>query len=105
MQRHVGLTFYNAYNDQVMIYGKVAADRRDAVVVAVSLDPLHPQDATFEAAALAVRACPTMAPSASMDLMRDRRFVWTGKLQRIRLDPADLPFAIWRVAPLSDHRP
>ena len=31
--------------------------------------------------------------------MRGHRFVWTGKLQRIRLDPADLPFAIWRIAP------
>jgi len=33
------------------------------------------------------------------DLMRDTRFVWSGKLQRMRLDPADLPFAIWRIAP------
>jgi starch synthase (maltosyl-transferring) len=31
--------------------------------------------------------------------MRGHRFVWTGKPQRIRLDPADLPFAIWQVAP------
>ena len=30
------------------------------------------------------------------DLMRGTRFTWTGKIQRIRLDPADLPFAIWR---------
>ena len=27
------------------------------------------------------------------DLMRGHRFTWHGKLQRIRLDPADLPFA------------
>jgi hypothetical protein len=33
------------------------------------------------------------------DLMRDTRFAWRGKLRRIRLDPADLPFAIWRIAP------
>ena len=32
------------------------------------------------------------------DLMRDTKFVWSGKSQRIRLDPAELPFAIWRVA-------
>jgi starch synthase (maltosyl-transferring) len=38
------------------------------------------------------------------DLMRDHRFVWTGKLQRIRLDPAEMPFAIWRVAPLLQNR-
>jgi starch synthase (maltosyl-transferring) len=33
------------------------------------------------------------------DLMRRSRFVWQGKVQRVRLDPADLPFAIWRIAP------
>jgi len=33
------------------------------------------------------------------DLMRGHRFVWTGKLQRVRLDPHELPFAIWRIAP------
>ena len=30
------------------------------------------------------------------DLMRDREIVWSGKHQRIRLDP-ELPFAIWRI--------
>jgi len=30
------------------------------------------------------------------DLMRGRQVVWTGKHQRVRLDP-ELPFAIWRV--------
>jgi hypothetical protein len=28
--------------------------------------------------------------------MRGRAFEWTGKYQRVRLDP-ELPFAIWRV--------
>jgi hypothetical protein len=28
--------------------------------------------------------------------------VWSGKQQRIRLDPGDLPFAIWQVAPEGD---
>src|SRR5262249_34356291 len=31
------------------------------------------------------------------DLMRGRAFAWTGKYQRVRLDP-ELPFAIWRVS-------
>jgi starch synthase (maltosyl-transferring) len=39
------------------------------------------------------------------DLMSNHRFVWTGKVQRVRLDPAHMPFAIWRVAPLQEHRP
>jgi starch synthase (maltosyl-transferring) len=37
-------------------------------------------------------------------LMRDHRFVWTGKLQQVRLDPAELPFAIWRITPLGGGR-
>ena len=31
--------------------------------------------------------------------MRGTRFAWHGKMQHVRLDPADLPFAIWRVTP------
>jgi starch synthase (maltosyl-transferring) len=31
--------------------------------------------------------------------MREQKFTWQGKLQRIRLDPTELPFAIWRIAP------
>jgi starch synthase (maltosyl-transferring) len=31
--------------------------------------------------------------------MRDSSSTWLGKFQRIRLDPSDLPFAIWRIAP------
>ena len=31
--------------------------------------------------------------------MRGQRFVWQGKVQHVRLDPAEMPFAIWRIAP------
>jgi starch synthase (maltosyl-transferring) len=31
--------------------------------------------------------------------MRAQPIIWHGKRQHIRLDPADLPFAIWRLAP------
>jgi starch synthase (maltosyl-transferring) len=30
--------------------------------------------------------------------MHDTISTWHGKLQRVRLDPADLPFALWRVS-------
>jgi starch synthase (maltosyl-transferring) len=33
------------------------------------------------------------------DMMRDVDLIWHGKLQRVRLDQADLPFAIWRITP------
>jgi starch synthase (maltosyl-transferring) len=31
------------------------------------------------------------------DLMRGDSFMWYGKNQNIRLDPAELPFRIWRL--------
>jgi starch synthase (maltosyl-transferring) len=35
------------------------------------------------------------------NLMTGDRFVWTGKIQQLRLDPATLPFSIWRIAPFN----
>jgi starch synthase (maltosyl-transferring) len=39
------------------------------------------------------------ASVAVTDLVAGHRFTWTGKMQHIRLDPAALPFAIWRLRP------
>ena len=33
------------------------------------------------------------------DLLTERRFAWSGKIQHVRLDPDEMPFAIWRVQP------
>jgi starch synthase (maltosyl-transferring) len=103
LQSHTGLAFCNAYNDQVVVYRKMSRSHRDMILVAVSLDPHHAQDATFEMP-LWDFGLPDHAALAAEDLMRDHRFVWSGKLQRVRLDPADLPFAIWRLAPLPGQR-
>jgi starch synthase (maltosyl-transferring) len=103
LQSHAGLAFCNAYNDQVMVYRKMSPRRRDMILVAVSLDPHHAQDATFEMP-LWDFGLPDHAALSVEDLMRDHRSVWSGKLQRVRLDPGDLPFGIWRLAPLPGQR-
>ncbi len=98
------MTFYTAHNDQILVYGKSLPARPDMILVAVNLDPHNVQEATFELP-LWEWGLPDHGSLAAEDLMRDHRFVWTGKLQRVRLDPAELPFAIWRIAPLPGHRP
>jgi starch synthase (maltosyl-transferring) len=40
---------------------------------------------------------PDSASVAVTDLMAGHRFIWNGKIQHIRLDPATMPFAIWRI--------
>ncbi|MGB9367879.1 MAG: alpha-1,4-glucan--maltose-1-phosphate maltosyltransferase [Xanthobacteraceae bacterium] len=98
LQSHLGVTFYNAFNDQVLLYGKRAPGSADMILIAVSFDPHNVQDATFELP-LWEWKLPDHGSLYVEDLMRGGSSIWTGKLQRVRLDPADLPFAIWRVAP------
>jgi starch synthase (maltosyl-transferring) len=98
LQTHLGLTFYPAFNDQVLLYGKRAPGGRDMILVSVTLDPHNVQEAAIEIP-LWEWGLPDHESLAATDLIHGHRFVWTGKHQRIRLDPTDLPFAIWQIAP------
>jgi len=98
LQSHLGVKFYNAFNDQILLFGKMAPSGADMILTAVSFDPHNVQEATFELP-LWEWKLPDHGSLVIEDLMRGHRFVWTGKLQRVRLDPHELPFAIWRIAP------
>jgi starch synthase (maltosyl-transferring) len=96
LQSHLGLVFYPAYNDQVVVYGKRDPIDRSMVLVAVSLDPHFAQDAAIEVPLWEFGLNDQAAISVT-DLMRGGSFMWYGKYQNIRLDPSDLPFNIWRL--------
>ena len=98
LHSHLGVSFYNAFNDQVMVYGKRMPGAEGMVLVAVSLDPHQPQEAAFEVPLWEWRLPDDGAVDVE-DLVRGERWVWQGKNQHLRLDPAILPFAIWRIAP------
>jgi starch synthase (maltosyl-transferring) len=100
LQSHLGLRFYPAHDDRVLLYGKMSPDRNDMILVAVNLDPFHAHDVTIEVP-LWEWNLPDNAIIGARDLMRGIDFTWHGKLQRIRLDPDALPFAIWRLVPSS----
>ena len=74
------MTFHNAFNDQVMLYGKTTATRDDMILVAVSLDPHAVQEASFEVP-LWEWGLPDDGAVEVEDLMRGNRFVWHGKVQ------------------------
>jgi starch synthase (maltosyl-transferring) len=94
---HLGLSFYNSSNEQIMAYGKALPSHEDMVFVLISLDPHQPQEASFEIP-LWKWQLPDSGALQAEDLMTGRRFVLTGKQQWLRLDPAVLPFAIWRLS-------
>ena len=96
LQSHRGLIFYTAFNDQIVLYGKRDPLDGSMVLVAVSLDPHIAQEAAIEVP-LWEFDLPDHAAIAVTDLMNGENFMWHGKNQQIRLDPAELPFRIWRL--------
>ena len=101
LQTHLGLTFYNAFNEQVLYFGKSAPGHRDRILVAVSLDPHQPQETDFEIPLWEWGLSDDRALECD-DLLRGTRAVWHGKLQRLRLTP-EAPYAIWRVRPAREQ--
>ncbi|HET6630090.1 MAG TPA: alpha-1,4-glucan--maltose-1-phosphate maltosyltransferase [Woeseiaceae bacterium] len=97
LQTHLGLRFYNAWNDQILYYGKQAQRGGEMILVAVSLDPHNAQGADFEVP-LWEWGLPDHAAIDVQDLVGGGRFQWSGKVQHMALDP-DQPYAIWRLAP------
>ncbi|HEX4078823.1 MAG TPA: alpha-1,4-glucan--maltose-1-phosphate maltosyltransferase [Rhizomicrobium sp.] len=101
LQSHLGLAFYTAFNDQIVYYGKAAPGHSDRILVAVSLDAHHIQEADYEIP-LWEWGLPDDRSLEAEDLLQGTRAVWRGKLQHLRLTP-EAPYAIWRVRPAREQ--
>jgi starch synthase (maltosyl-transferring) len=99
LQTHLGLTFYNAFNDRILYYGKSAPGRGDRILAAVNLDPHHAQACDFEVP-LWEWDLADHDSVAVEDLLNGDKFIWTGKMQHLRLG-VERPYALWRVQPLE----
>jgi starch synthase (maltosyl-transferring) len=97
LQSHLGITFYNAFNDAVIYYGKHPLGHDHRVLVLVSLDPHQPQPVTFELPLWEWGLDDSDGVTVE-DLLTGARFVWHGKRQQSVLAP-DSPYRIWRIAP------
>jgi starch synthase (maltosyl-transferring) len=102
LQQFQNLNFYNAWNDQILYYGKFTADKQDFVLVAVNLDPHNAQGCPFEVP-LWEFGLPDEASIDVEDLATGHSFTWTGKIQHMLLDPGIRPFAIWRLFNRHSH--
>jgi starch synthase (maltosyl-transferring) len=101
LHSHLGLRFYNADSDHILFYGKRYHAYDDMILVAVNLDPHGVRETDIEVPLWEWNLADDAALMVQ-DLVHDRGFTWVGKHQHIRLDPADLPYAIWRIAPIGD---
>jgi starch synthase (maltosyl-transferring) len=97
LHSHLGLQLLTAWNDNIMFFEKASAGRENVLLVAVNLDPYNAHEAAVEIPLWSWNL-PDHGALELEDLVAGSRFTWTGKIQRLRLDPqAGLPFAIWRV--------
>ncbi len=100
LHSHLGVEFFNATNEQILWFGKSTANRDNVLLIAINLDPHGAQQAEVELP-LWRWNLPDHAALDVEDLLDDTRFVWRGKVQHIRLDPAK-PYSIWRVRPAGE---
>ena len=98
LQEFTNLRFYNAWNDNVLYYGKMSALKDNIVLIAVNLDPHHAQAANFEVPLWELNL-PDWADVEVEDLFTGSKFVWHGKVQQVWLDPAVNACALWRIVP------
>jgi starch synthase (maltosyl-transferring) len=96
LHSHLNIEFLPCDNLHVLYFRKFAADG-NCLLIAISLDPFHIQDATIELPLWRFGLADDGALAAE-DLMREHRFVWHGKTQPVRLNPFEQPFCIWRVS-------
>ncbi|RDK10372.1 alpha-1,4-glucan--maltose-1-phosphate maltosyltransferase [Cupriavidus lacunae] len=109
LQNHLGLRFYHAGSDAVLWFARFVPGTDylfgdDVLLAAINLDPRTVHDTDIEIP-LWEWGLPDQAGLAVQDLMRGQHFELRGKHQRIRLDPALLPFTVWHVRPLERPAP
>jgi starch synthase (maltosyl-transferring) len=98
LQQYAGLRFFPAEGDHVCFYGKRSPDGSDTVWVAVTLDPYEPRE-TVLVLPLGELGLAADDRVEVHELVTGRRQLWRGPTQRLRLDPAEEPAAIFHVTP------
>jgi starch synthase (maltosyl-transferring) len=97
LQTHLGTTFYNAFNENIIYFGRHSGRSSDRILIAINLNPHGPEEADFEIP-LWEWGLPDSGALLAQDLLRGGTFVWHGKMQHMWLSP-NAPFSIWRVSP------
>ncbi len=101
LQTHLGVAFYTCSNSNIVYFGKATPARDNVILVAVSLDPHHAQEADIELP-LWEFGLDDNGLLLAEDLLDGHSFDWRGKHQHIRLEP-EHPYRIWRVRTERDR--
>ena len=106
LHTHLNVRFQHASNDRILYFSKSTrsedgdADRfgDNVLLVAINLDPFAAHDTMIDVP-LWQFGLPDHGAVEVEELMSESRYTWYGRQQHVRLDPQQLPFAVWRVRP------
>ena len=96
LQQLRNLRFEPVDNDLVLFYVKMTEARDNILLIVVSLDPFHTQDAFVH---VPVERFGWLEGDRYQvhDLLTDERYLWSGSRNFVRLNPATLPAHVFRV--------
>jgi starch synthase (maltosyl-transferring) len=86
LQRLRGIQFHDTSNPYVIAYSKVSEDGDDVMLIVVTLDPYHLQDAILDLD-LAALGLPADRPFDVHDELSGEAFSWWGPNPYVRLEP------------------
>ena len=88
------LAFYPVDNEQLLFFGKSTADLTNIILVAVNLDPHNVQEGWLEVPLECLHIDEGEVFQVH-ELLLDNRFLWQGRKNFVRLDPAISPAQIF----------
>jgi starch synthase (maltosyl-transferring) len=97
LHSHLGLRFLACPNDNLLCYVKETASHDNVLLIAVNFDTKRVQEADIALPAPESLGLAGQGSFAVEELMHGRTEIWQTGLHHLRLDPADLPIAIWRI--------
>ena len=95
LQQLRNLTFEQADNDLVLFFAKMTAARDNIILIVVSLDPFHAQEAFIHVPVEQFGWVEGQAYQVH-DMLSDERYLWTGRRNFVRLTPGN-PAHVFRV--------
>jgi starch synthase (maltosyl-transferring) len=91
-----GLDFYPVDNEQLLFFGKTTPNHDNIILVVINLDPHHVHDGWVEVPLEELGIGPSEVYQVH-DLIGEGRYLWQGRRNYVRLDPAESPAQIYRL--------
>ncbi len=91
-----GLDFYPVDNEQLLFFGKTTPNHDNIILVVINLDPHHVHDGWVEVPLEELGIGPSEVYQVH-DLIGEGRYLWQGRRNYVRLDPAESPAQVYRL--------